>query len=219
MKTFEIKTTSGLRKEIQSIQAIKVGQGKFGKDWAYLEQQITSFYPSKKYGNNFSISLFPEEEKENEQEYTNTRRCLIACPSGITIEKVQENLDKLEKGYIYTLISNDINDLLTDGDKYMLSQGLNLNDISTKYLTRDKTGKIYSRREEIGFIEQITLADGSTKNNVILNSGAIPEYRRSFLSATYKEDEDFRTTVTSNSSSTDENIEVFNEFETASVLM
>ena len=44
MKTFEIKTESGLRKEIQSIQAIKIGQGKFGKDWAYLEQRITSFY-------------------------------------------------------------------------------------------------------------------------------------------------------------------------------
>lgn len=219
MKTFEITTSTGLRKEIQSIQAIKVGQGKFGKDWAYLEQIITSFYPSKKYGNNFSVSLFQEEEKENEKEFTNTRRCLIACPSGITLEKVQENLDKLEKGYIYTLISNDINDLLTDGDKYMLTQGLSLDDISTKYLTRDKTGKVYSRRENIGFIEQVVQPDGTTKNVVHLNSGAIPEYRRSFISATYREDEDFRTTISSNSSSTDENIEVFNEFETASVLM
>jgi hypothetical protein len=214
MKTREIKTPAGLRKEIQSIVAVKTGAGKFGKDWCYCTQKIKSYYPTKTYGNNFSVSLFPEEEKNGEKPYENTRRLLIACPAGTTLEKVQSNLDKITEAYIYTLISNDIKELLTDGDKYQITQGLSLEDISTKYLTRNKKGTIFSRKEEIGFVEQITLPDGSTKNVAHINPGAIPEYRRSFLSAVYREDEDFRTTIASkNSSSIEETEEVFSGFE------
>lgn len=88
-----------------------------------------------KTNNSLSDELFP-----NKKSY---RVCWIDVPLGTTPLDIEIKLKNLPKARIYQIISTDINDLLNEGQKYMIEIGiLDIEDVKDRLSLRSKEGDL-----------------------------------------------------------------------------
>ena len=170
MFTKEIKT--GINKTYNNVEAVNIYDGLGKNNSCHIKQTVLTVYPSAKMNNEFSSALFKAEGGE---EYVNTRYSFVPVPKGKTIEEVQTQLNSFQQGMIYRIYTNNINDILTEGDYWSLSKGYSdIEELQDKYEVQDKEGVKYAQGK--------------------VNDGTLPrEYKRDFFYASYKEDIDKRT--------------------------
>ena len=119
---------------------------------AHISQEIISKYPSRKFSNRLSTGLF--EAKDDEfKEYTTKRHCLVKVPNELEsgskkdLAVVQKQLDSF-KGSIQRIVSNELDDVLTEGDIWnMRENNVTREELAEKYETRDTDNNKYSRGE------------------------------------------------------------------------
>ena len=119
-------------------------------------------------GNEFSSALFSAPDgKEYE---SNPRYAVIPIPEGVTIEQVQLALQTKPESTVYSIVTNNIQDILTQGDHWAIEEGhSDIETLKEKYETRDKDNNKYSGGQ--------------------LNTGNLPrEYTRRFYVDHIKED-------------------------------
>lgn len=163
----QIKTIYG------KITVDSIGESEYKKGifQAQLRQKITRAYPSVKVGNSHSDSLFGADafKLPDGQSYESTRVTWINVPEGTTVEALQAKLDTLPEACIYRIISNDVTDVMHDGQHQAVNAGIrSIDKFMDSLLVRDREGN------EL---------EGPS------------QYSQSFFKMTYTEDVDMRTTV------------------------
>lgn len=182
-------TTNGVRVEISKsaivLDEIKKGENqKAGTLTAQLRQKITtkSTYPSKKVDNNlqdslFSIEAFGFEGKDFTSE--ENRVAWIPVPEVATKDQVQAMLDKANANgaCIYKVLSNA--PILTDDQKYAIQAQL-------------RTMDDFANAQVVRYPENTQVNGVDVSNQLVLDKAGNVQYRRTFFSATSKEDIDQR---------------------------
>lgn len=106
---------------------------------AQLRETITKHYPSAqvKTGGFFSLEQF---DLPAGSEYTSTRVAWIDVPADTTVEQVQAAIKA--DSCIYNIISFNLQDVLTDNQKYAISEGLQTEEFfEEKFRVRGKDGE------------------------------------------------------------------------------
>lgn len=159
------------------------------KSVAHLSQEITSVYPGRRMNSNKSTGLF--DQPDDGQKFNVTRHCLIPVPEGVTVEEVTSQLIKFPNGVIQRVVTNNIKDILTDGDVWAMNNTdengnpfTTLEALRDKYETRDKEGNRYSNG-----VLRVSVA-GELVNDLP------EEYTRNFYQREFVEDLDLRVPVT-----------------------
>jgi len=167
------RTNNGINKTFNNVTAIQVLESN-GKYVCHVNQVITTIYPSSRMSNDFSSGLFDDEEGKT---YESTRHTLIKLPGELEIDAIQNQLDKFKEGNINRVLTNNINDILTDGDMWAINTGkTTLEDLESKYEVQDSNGVRYAQGK--------------------VNDGTYPkEFKRDFYNKTYIADEDKRENI------------------------
>jgi len=154
---------------------------KNGISSAQLRQVVKTTYPSIRVGNSRTSSLFAQEafNLESGQAYESTRVTWINVPNGTTVEQVVAQLRNHPGARIYRVISNNVEEVLTDEQKQAVQAGL------TTLAT---------------FEEKLRVRRTDANGNVVDIEGPA-QYRQHFFSTTAKADEDYRTITTPTSES------------------
>lgn len=185
-----MSTQSNVRKEVSksaiTLDEIKVSENqKEGTLTAQIRQTITtvSMYPSKRVDSNLQDSLFAAADFGFvDKPYTNTenRVAWIPVPTDATKETVAPALAKASANgaCIYRVMSNA--PILEDRQQYAISQGLR---------TMDEFADTQAVRYPIGAKND---AGEDISNQLVLDGSGKVQYRRTFYSATPKEDVDNR---------------------------
>lgn len=180
---------SGVKRVFKPVEVVEVFDN--FKSVAHLQQEIETVYPGRRMSNNKSTGLF--DQPDDGQTFNATRHCLIAIPDGTTVEQVASQLSKNPNGVIQRVVTNNIEDILTDGDIWAMNNTdpntnfpyVTLDSLKEKYQTRDKDGNRYSggqmRTTSAGEIVDDTLPE---------------EFTRNFYQREYAEDIDLRKKVT-----------------------
>jgi len=141
---------NGIKIELNKVNAVAIYDQYEKAHVAHVSQDVVSKYPSKKFGSRLSPGLFEAKDAEF-TEYTIKRHTLVKIPNELNssdekhLSVVQKQLDSL-KGTIQRIVSNNIKDVLTEGDEWAISEGLTtLDDLKDRYETRDTAGNRYSR--------------------------------------------------------------------------
>ncbi len=178
MKT--VKTETGLTKNLNEVKLHKINQADFG-DSLTIKQTIETVYPSKRYNSSLSEGLFNNDS--DGESYQNTRYCLVKAPTGITEEEAKEQLSKFPEACIQQIVSNRLNDILSDNDLYAIENGLvTEEELSDRYEMQDSQGNRY--------------IDGKIRVNSdgeLLSNTSKREYRRFVFRQQYVEDVDNRS--------------------------
>jgi hypothetical protein len=173
---------SGVKKVFGKVAVVGAIYTDF-KPVAHLTQTITSIYPARQLKTDKSTGLFTTPDEG--QKFESVRHCLVAVPKSATVEQVTAELAKYPEGCIQNVLSNDINDVLTSGDRYILEQGTrDLDFFKDKYENRDSDGNRYSRGE-------IRMAH----TGELLREDLPMEFKRSFYQNQYVADVDKRVAV------------------------
>jgi len=160
------------------------------KPVAHVTQEITTIYPGRRMNSNRSTGLY--DQPDDGQSFSSTRNALVPVKEGETKEQVEAQLSKFPEGCIQRVVTNNINDILTDGDIWAMNHDnpetgkpyFTEEDLKQKYETRDKEGNRYSAGK----------MRISVKGEVI--DDTLPEeYTRNFYQREFKEDEDLRVAV------------------------
>lgn len=137
------------RKE-ENVQVSKIVTGQFGEA-ALLTQNHISIYPGARAATSLQDNVFSDSEFGKDREYTNIRYALIKVPVGTSVEAasaaVNNSIKNGKKVRIYRILSNDVNDLLTDEQKTMMALGRStktIEDYQNQYEVQDKEGKRYT---------------------------------------------------------------------------
>lgn len=112
---------------------------------AQLRQTVTKRYPSARPNNSNTLgALFSNNEFEIEaQEYESIRVTWIGVPAGTTEEEVQKRIDALKNPRIYTVISHDVKDVMTDEQRAAILAGLTTEKaIAERTMVRDNSGAV-----------------------------------------------------------------------------
>jgi hypothetical protein len=157
------------------------------KSVAHVTQEITTIYPGRRMSNNKSTGLY--DQPDDGQSFTSTRNALVPIKEGETKEQVEAQLSKFPEGCIQRVVTNNIGDILTDGDIWAMNHDdpktgrpyFTEEDLKQKYETRDKDGNRYS-----GGKMRVTAA------GEVVNDTLVEEYTRNFYQRTFVEDEDLR---------------------------
>lgn len=187
-----MSTNNGARIEIVKspvqLDKMYVGENqKAGTITAQLRQQVVthSFYPSKKVSSNMQDSLFGAKEFGfEEQQFTSTenRVAWILVPTSKTEAEVATMLAAAVKNgaCIYRVLSNA--PILDDNQQYAISAGLrSLDQFANTQAIRYPDGTTDELGTDIG-------------GQLVLDKAGNVQYRRTFFSATPKEDIDERNT-------------------------
>lgn len=180
---------SGVKRDYKPVEVVEIFTN--FKSVAHLQQDIESIYPGRRMSNNKSTGLF--DQPDDGQKFNVTRHCLIAIPEGTTVEQVASQLSKNPNGVIQRVVTNNIQDVLTDGDVWAMKNRnpetnqpyATLESLKEKYETRDKEGNRYSA--------------GQMRISVtgeIINDSLPEEFTRNFYQREYTEDLDLREKVT-----------------------
>lgn len=168
-------SNSGVKVTKSKVEAVKVFEGTGKTNAVHITQVTTKEYPSARYSNDKADGIFSNPTGEV---YTSKRHALAAVPKNTEIDAIQKQLDTMGGACIYRITSNDIDDVLTDGDRYSLGNGdLEVENLKDKYESKNSEGDVFSNGEEN-------------------NDGILPrEYTRNFFSAVEKSDKDLRKPV------------------------
>jgi hypothetical protein len=182
-------TKSGVKKVYEAVKAIELLTNY--KPVVHISQDIVSIYPGRRMGNDKSTGLF--DQPDDGKKFTSTRHALVVVGVGTTLAQVEAQLAQFPEGVIQRVVTNDINDILTDGDRWALAT-INpetgepystIEKLKDKYETRDTDGNRFSRGQM-----RVDAATG-----VVLNELLAEEYTRNFYQRVYTEDKDFRAPV------------------------
>ena len=114
---------------------------------ATLKQDIKKTYPASRPGNSLSDGLFVSEELGGEgQSYNQSRYTIVKAPEGATAAQVAQKLSAFPTACIYAILSNDIEDVITDEQKRAMETGLtslSLDDYKDRHEVQDKEGNHY----------------------------------------------------------------------------
>ena len=178
-------------------------QGKM-RTSAHISQERKVSYPSQNMGTGFGGGLF---ENVQSDPYVSKRHTLIVVPEGQTEESVQEQSKKFPEATIYRVVTNNIDDVVSEREKAAIESGLITKEsLKPKYIVRDKEGNIYSsmtvdgellegEARKVGVV--VTSENGETSIE-ITNPNALLEYKRDIFSQVYHEDIDNRVAVKQN---------------------
>lgn len=136
------------RKEA-SVQVAKIVAGQFGEA-ALLTQDHISIYPGARANSSLQDNVFNDSQFGEDRVYTTVRYALIKVPVGSTVESVNNAIKAATEAgkslRVYRIISNDVNDLLTDEQKMMMASGRSqktIEDYQNQYEVQDKDGVRY----------------------------------------------------------------------------
>lgn len=161
-----------------TVDSVTESEYKKGIFQAQLRQPITKVYPSVKIGNSNSDSLFGAESFKlaDGKTYESTRVTWINVPEGETVKSVQAKIDGLKEACIYRMISNDVFDVLHDGQKQAIEAGIrSVDQFMDSLLVRDREGNELE---------------------------GTPQYSQSFFKMSFTEDLDMRVSVNANQTQT-----------------
>jgi len=93
---------------------------------AQIRQVVTTTYPSQVVGNSATDSLFDIKEfkLKDGQSFSSKRVAWIPVPNGTSVEQVKKILSTLPRARIYRMISNELDDVLTEEQKQAHGSGL-----------------------------------------------------------------------------------------------
>lgn len=175
---FTKSNKNGINKNYNNVEAIEIYDGLGKNNSCHISQTVETVYPAARMGNEFSTGLFDSPAGKT---YTSKRYSFVPVPKGYTKEQVQERLNKFQEGCIYRILTNNLDDILTEGDMWNIRQGnITREDLENKYEVQDSEGKRYACGVE--------------------NTGQLPkEFKRDFYNQTSKEDIDKREHKSTNS--------------------
>ena len=168
---------------------------------AHISQERKVSYPSQNMGTGFGGGLF---ENVQSDPYVSKRHTLIVVPEGQTEQSVQEQSKAFPEATIYRVLSNNIDDVISEREKSAIESGLITKEsLKAKYLVRDKDGNVYSTATVDGEVLEgdarkvglITKSENGELSVEITNPNALLEYKRDIFSRVYREDIDNRVTV------------------------
>jgi len=173
------KETNGVKREM-SLSVHKLNDSEFGKS-VTLMQETTITYPSKRMDTGFGKGLFNSTPGKT---YTNKRYALIKTPEEATEKVVEDQLSKVPNACIYRILSNDIQDIITDSERAAIKEELtSLERLEDRYEVQDSEGNRYAQGKL-----RVT-RDGEVIENMP------KEFKRDVFSTEYKEDIDLRQFV------------------------
>lgn len=135
-KTFSTITLDGI------VDGLKAEKGILQ---AQVRQTVRTEYPSARVNNSGTIGLFNEEEFDlaEGQTYESIRVAWFSVPVGTTEEQVQARLDKHPNARIYSVMSNNLQDVLTDEQKAALANGIVTEEtLYNRHVVRDNNQQI-----------------------------------------------------------------------------
>lgn len=112
---------------------------------AQLRQVVTTNYPSVRVTNSNQLGgLFdPGAFNIENQSYTSTRIAWVPVPENTTMEQVQAALAAKPNARLYTIMSHNLEDVLTDEQKAAVSAGLTTMDtLREKHVVKDREGNV-----------------------------------------------------------------------------
>lgn len=148
-KGFSYKTDSGIKVQFGPIEVDHVEKNEYKKDQyqAQIRQEVTKIYPAGKLGNSNADLLFASdvEEAGDGQEYTSTRVTWLPLAKKRSEKQIKEQLSKFPKANIWRIISDNVEDVLTeeqqvaaDLDRY---ENIDMDFYEEKFLVRGANGE------------------------------------------------------------------------------
>lgn len=176
---------NGITIVMEPCEAVAIYDNIKDRHVCHIKQRIVSKYPTRQFGSTLSTGLFDNSEGEV-KEYENYRHTLVKIPSDLKPgdeKAIQDRLNQF-KGTIQRIVSHDLDDVLTDGDRWAIQngiEGMSREELADKYETRDSDGNRYSR----GTLR--VSSDGE-----VMDETLPAEYSRRVYQNSFVEDVDFR---------------------------
>lgn len=123
---------------------------KKGVDQAQLRQTVLTIYPSARVTNSLTSGLFESGDFKLPagQSFSSTRVTWIPVPKGTTLAQVEKELSRNPKARIARVISNNLEDILTEEQKNAVATGLvTLEKLEEKHVVKDASGNEVSPRQ------------------------------------------------------------------------
>ena len=147
----ELTTDTGIVVQYGKVQVHKMNENTLEDGTktfsATLKQDIVKTYPASRPGNSLSDGLFESEELGGEgQAFEQIRYTIVKAPEGATAEQVDAKLSAFPTACIYAILSNDIEDVVTDEQKRAMSTGLTsltIDDYKDRHEVQDREGNRY----------------------------------------------------------------------------
>jgi len=172
----QVFETNGIKKEL-TLSVHTMNESEFGKS-ATLKQDCTITYPSKRMDTGFGKGLF---DSMAGKAFVTSRYALIKTPADATNELVEQQLKSFPQACIYRVLSNDIDDIISDSERSAIKEGFTtLEAYEDRYEVQDGKGNRY--------------AQGKVR---VTNDGEVveqlpKEFKRDIFSTVFMDDRDFR---------------------------
>ena len=111
---------SGIKISKSPVSIDSIGDHKFKEcQSVQVRQVVTTTYPSKRVNNSNQDNLFSPEAFgfEDGSSYDSNRVAWLDVPNGVDQAAVKKSLDAVNGGTIYRMLSTDVLDVLTEGQK------------------------------------------------------------------------------------------------------
>lgn len=133
-----------------TIDSVTPNAFKKNVDQAQLRQSVMTIYPSARVTNSLSSGLYDSTEFSLPagQSYSSTRVTWIPVPKGTSLAEVQATLAKFPQARIARIISNNLEDVLTEEQKSAVTSGLTtMSVLEDKHIIKDASGAVVSPRQ------------------------------------------------------------------------
>lgn len=196
----EIKRSNGSVLTLEKVVVVNTYTNEFdGRKSvsAHLTQKRLTAYPAKRMDTGFGSGLF---ETEVGKPYEQTRNTLVSVPENTDVNQVVEQLNKFADACIYRIVSNNIDDVVSDREKQAIANGLiEKESLKPRYVVRDSEGNVYSNMTQDGerlegdnrIIGKVVTTDEGQFLE-ITNPNALLEFKRDIFSREFVEDIDNR---------------------------
>jgi len=167
---------------------------------AWLTQKRLTAYPARRMDTGFGDGLF---ETVQQDPYEQTRNTLVSVPEDADIDKVKEQLGQFEEACIYRILSNNLDDVISEREISAIDQGfITKESLKPRYILRDSEGNIYANYTQDGEILKgdarivgKIVEDNGEQSLELTNPNAVLEFKRDIFSREYVEDKDMREHV------------------------
>lgn len=133
-----------------TVDSVSPNAFKKGVDQAQIRQTVMTIYPSTRVTNSLTSGLFNSGDFKLPagKSFESTRITWIPVPQGTTLAQVEKELSKNPKARIARVISNNLEDVLTEEQKNAVATGLTtLSTLEEKHLVKDASGIAVSPRQ------------------------------------------------------------------------
>ena len=199
----EIKKENGVSLKIEDMVVKEIYQNEFdGKKRAsaHVAQKRVTTYPAQRMDTGFADGLYDSPEG---QSYESERHTLVPVPEDATVESVAERVATFTDACIYRLLSNNLDEVISDKEKQAIESGLITKEsLKPRYVVRDSEGNVYASVTTDGEVlegdDRVVgkIVESEEGNSLeITNPNALLEFKRDIFSREYREDIDNRVKV------------------------